>query len=157
MELFRLEISPWELIARGTLIYWLLFFVFRFFLRRQAGSLGLADILMVVLIADASQNGLSAEYRSVSEAAILVITLALWTFVIDWMSLRYDWFARFAEPPAVPLIRHGRVLHANLRREMLSMDELMSQLRQAGVDQVAQVRAAHLEPDGRVSTVKNDQ
>ena len=73
---FQFQVSPWELILRGTLIYWFLFLLFRFFLRRDAGSLGLADILVVVLVADAAQNGMSGEYKSVGEAMVLVGTIA---------------------------------------------------------------------------------
>jgi len=93
-QLFRFEISPWELILRGSLIYWFLFFLFRFILRRDAGSVGLADILVIVLIADAAQNGMAGEYKSVSEAFVLIGTIAGWNFWIDWMSFRYSWFAR---------------------------------------------------------------
>ena len=55
--IFEFHVSAWELFVRGSLIYWFLFLLFRFVLRRDAGSMGIADILLVVLIADASQNG----------------------------------------------------------------------------------------------------
>lgn len=152
-HLFGFEMSPWELAARGTCIYWLLFLLFRFVLRRDAGSLGLADVLLVVVIADASQNAMAGEYKTLSEGAVLIGTIAGWNYLIDWMSYRYDWFARFAEPRAVPLIRHGAILRANLRREMLTEDELLSQLRERGVEEAAKVKHATLEPDGAVSVV----
>ena len=75
-SIFEFQVSPLELLVRGSLIYWFLFLLFRFILRRDAGSLGLADILVIVLIADASQNGMSGEYKSVSEAIVLVGTIA---------------------------------------------------------------------------------
>jgi len=153
-HLFRLEMSPWELVARGSLIYWFLFFLFRFILRRDAGSVGLADILVIVLIADAAQNGMAGEYRSVGEAFLLIGTIAGWNYWIDWMSFRYAWFARFAEPRAVTLIRHGSIVRANMQREMLTEEELESQLRQSGVEDAAEVKHAALEPDGNISVVR---
>jgi uncharacterized membrane protein YcaP (DUF421 family) len=153
-HLFRFEISPWELILRGSLIYWFLFFLFRFILRRDAGSVGLADILVIVLIADAAQNGMAGEYKSVSEALVLIGTIAGWNFWIDWMSFRYSWFARFAEPQVVPLIRHGNLLRRNMRHEMLTEEELASQLRQHGIEDAAEVKHAALEPDGSISVVR---
>jgi uncharacterized membrane protein YcaP (DUF421 family) len=151
--LFRFEMSPVELIVRGTLIYWFLFLLFRFVLRRDAGSLGLADVLLVVVIADASQNGMAGDYKSVSEAVVLIGTIAGWNYFIDWMSYRYAWFARFAEPRAVPLIRHGAIVKANLRREMLTEEELESKIRETGVESVAEVKHAALEPDGMISVI----
>src|SRR5262245_32043762 len=141
-DLFILHLSAWELVVRGTCIYWALFLLFRFVLRRDAGSLGLADILMIVLIADAAQNGMSGEYKSVSEALVLVGTIAFWNYIIDWLSFRYPWFARFAEPRVVPLVRHGRLLSANLHREMVTIEELKSQVRQNGIERLEDVRHA---------------
>lgn len=54
--LFAFDVSPMELIVRGTLMYWFLFLVFRFVLQRDIGSVGVADVLLIVLVADASQN-----------------------------------------------------------------------------------------------------
>jgi len=53
-DLFAFHVSPVELIVRGTLMYWFLFLIFRFVLRRDAGAVGIADMLLVVLVADAS-------------------------------------------------------------------------------------------------------
>lgn len=153
-DIFNLHLSPWELVLRGSLIYWFLFLLFRFILRRDAGSMGLADILMVVLIADAAQNGMSGEYKTVSEAIVLVGTIAFWNYTIDWLSFRSPAFARFAEPSVVPLVRHGRVLAANLKRELLTVDELKSQLRENGVESIREVKHAFLESDGHVSVIK---
>ena len=153
-SLFHFQVSPGELILRGSLIYWFLFFILRFVLRRDAGSLGLADILMIVLIADASQNGMSGEYKSVGEGMILVGTIVAWNYFFDWMSYRYRWFARFSEPRVVPLVRHGSVLGENLRREMLTLDELKSQLREGGVESIRDVKHARLESDGHISIIK---
>jgi len=153
-NLFHFAISPWELILRGTLVYWFLFVLFRFVLRRDSGSIGLADILVIVLIADAAQNGMAGEYKSIGEAFILIGTIAAWNYWIDWMSFRYPRFARFAEARVVPLVRHGRILRANLQREMLTEGELASQLRQSGIEDLKDVKQAMLEPDGHLSVIR---
>src|SRR6187399_3742124 len=150
-NLFHIQVSPWELIARGSLVYWFLFFLFRFGLRRDAGSLGLADVLVIVLIADAAQNGMSGDYKTVGEGMILVGTIAGWNYFIDRMSFHYSWFARFAEPQVVTLIRHGTILRNNLRKEMITQEELESQLRLNGVEELHEVKHAWLEPDGHIS------
>jgi len=58
-EIFGLSVSPWELIIRGSAMYLFLFAVFRVVIRRRIGAVGMADILILVIIADAAQNGLS--------------------------------------------------------------------------------------------------
>jgi uncharacterized membrane protein YcaP (DUF421 family) len=156
-SLIEFNVSPVELIVRGTCLYWFLFLVFRFVLRRDVGGLGVADVLLVVLIADASQNAMTGGYTSVAEGLVLVSTLVGWNVLLDWLSFRFRWLRRLVEPAALPLIRDGRILHRNLRAEFLTADALRSQLRQKGIASVADVRAAHFEGDGELSVVKYER
>lgn len=155
-ELFRFDVSPWELIVRGTAMYWFLFLLFRFVLRRDVGSLAIADVLLVVLIADAAQNGMSGTYNSVTSGFVLVATIAGWNYLLDWASYHSTHVRRFVEAPPLALIRDGRVMRANLRREMLTIDELKAKLRQQGIGQVSDVKYACMESDGEVSAVRVD-
>ncbi|MEI9815372.1 MAG: YetF domain-containing protein [Acidobacteriota bacterium] len=129
-ELFQFTVPPAELIVRGTIMYWFLFALFRFALRRDQGSLGLADILIVVVVSDAAQNGMAGEYKSIADAFVLVGTLGAWNRWFDWMAYRFPWFARFTAPPPKVLVQDGQILHNNLRRQMITKEELASHLRE---------------------------
>ena len=153
-KLFTFEVSPLELIMRGTLMYWFLFLAFRFVLRRDAGSFGIADLLLVVLIADASQNAMSADYHSVAEGAVLAGTLIFWNYFLDWAACRSTWVRKLAEPPPLLLIDRGRLLARNLRREHLTREDVDAQLRLNGLESMDQVRKAYMESDGSVSVIK---
>ncbi|MCR5882518.1 DUF421 domain-containing protein [Rhizobacter sp. J219] len=153
-ELFRLSVSPWELIARGTLIFWFLFAIFRFVMHRDVGSVGLADVLVLVLIADAAQNAMSGGYESVTDGVILISTIVAWNYLLDWGAYRFEWVRRVAEPPPLLLVRSGRIVRQNLRREMMTVDDLMAKLREHGVDDLAQVRKAFMEGDGAVTVIR---
>jgi uncharacterized membrane protein YcaP (DUF421 family) len=155
-ELFGFDVSPWEMIVRGTVMYWFLFALFRFVLRRDVGSLAIADVLLVVLIADAAQNAMSGTYNSVSSGIVLVATIAGWNYLLDWASYHSDRVRRFVEPPPLRLIRDGRLLRGNLRREMITIDELRAKLRQQGIDQLSEVKSAYMESDGEISAVRID-
>jgi uncharacterized membrane protein YcaP (DUF421 family) len=143
-----------EIIARGTLMYLGLFVILRFMARRQAGHFGPADLLVIVLIADAAQNGLGKEYQSVTEGLVLVMTIVAWEYFIDWLSYRFPWLRPILRPRALTLIREGRVVDEAMRKEMLSMDELISQLRQHQVEDIGEIKLAKLEGDGRLSVLK---
>lgn len=155
-ELFALHVPPLELILRGTLVYWLLLLLFRFVLRREAGSLGVADILLVVIIADAAQNGMAGSYQTVSEGAVLVVTLVLWNFALDAAAYRWPAVHWLTDPPPLQLIKDGQMLMRNLRKEYLTREDVEAQLRQAGIEDVACVRAAYLEGDGKLSVLPYD-
>ena len=155
--LFAVHVPPLELVLRGTLMYWFLLLIFRFVLRRDPGSFGVADILMVVIIADASQNALSGSYDTVAEGFILVATLVGWNYLLDWAGFHWKLVQKLTEPPPLQLIREGRVLMRNLRKELLTLDDLKSQLREAGIEDIASVRAAYLEGDGKLSVLRYEQ
>jgi uncharacterized membrane protein YcaP (DUF421 family) len=146
-SLFALNVSPWELIIRGSVMYWFLFLVFRFLLRRDVGSMGVADVLLVVLVADASQNAMTADYTTVSEGLVLVST---------WLSFHVRAIERFTEPPPLQLIRRGRILRKHLRAELVTVAELWSHLREAGIESLADVKSACLESDGKLSVIRFD-
>lgn len=154
IELLRFDVSPLELVLRGSAMYWLLFLLFRFVLRRDAGSIGIADILLLVLIADASQNAMAGGYTTLAEGALLVATLAGWNWLLDWAGYRFNAVRRFVEPPPVVLVRHGRLMRRNMRTELITVPELMASLRAHGIDKLAEVKVARMEPDGGISVIR---
>jgi uncharacterized membrane protein YcaP (DUF421 family) len=154
---FELTVSPWELVARGTILYLGLILTLRYVLRRDVGSMSVADVMFIVIVADASQNALSGEYKSITEGLILVGTLVAWNVALDWLAYRSPAFRRFIEPPAVPLIKDGRVLRGNLRKEWITTEELQAKLRESGIDDVAQVRMAYLESSGELGVIRADE
>ncbi|UUX95055.1 DUF421 domain-containing protein [Aquabacterium sp. J223] len=158
-HLFGVDHSLAELVIRGTVMYWFLFAIFRFVLRRDIGAIGVADVLLVVVIADASQNAFTDDYDSLTEGFVVVATLVFWNYLVDWLGFHSRRFERFAEPPPLPLIRDGQLLVRNLRRELLTEDELKSKLREQGIEAFAEVRWAYMESDGEISlrTYAEDQ
>lgn len=153
-ELFAREYPMWHMVLRGTVVYWFLLLVFRFVLRRDIGSMGVADLLFVVLVADASSNAMQGEYKSINDGLVLLSTLVAWNFGLDWLSYRLPAIARFLEPLPEVLVRHGRLNRRAMKREMITRDELEGKLREQGVEDIAEVRIARLESDGTLSVFK---
>ena len=143
-----------EIVLRGSIMYLALFAILRFIARRQAGNFGPADLLVIVLIADAAQNGLGKDYNSVTEGILLVLTIVFWEYALDWLAWRFPGLRPILTAPPLKLIDNGRVDRKNMAAEMLTEDELMSQVRQEGVAQISAVKDAWLEGDGRLSVIK---
>jgi uncharacterized membrane protein YcaP (DUF421 family) len=155
VELFEVHVPVVELFLRGTLVYWLLFLIFRFVLRRDVGAVGIADILLLVIVADAAQNAMSGGYDTFSEGAILVLTIVAWNWLLDFLSYRFTIVRRFASPDRLTLVHRGVPQRRNLRREFITMDELHEKLREQGIEKLADVKAAYLEGDGQISVIRN--
>jgi uncharacterized membrane protein YcaP (DUF421 family) len=154
-NLFQIHVPVLELVLRGTLVYWLLFFIFRFLLRRDVGAVGIADILLLVVIADAAQNAMSGGYQTVTEGAILVLTIVAWNWLLDLLSFRFPVVRRFAQPNRLTLIRAGVPQRRNMRRECITREELEEKLREQGIEKMTDVKVAYLEGDGQISVIRN--
>jgi uncharacterized membrane protein YcaP (DUF421 family) len=148
--------SPIELVLRGSIMYLGLFAVLRVVVRREVGSIKLTDLLLIVLIADASQNAMAGDYTTITEGALLCGTLVGWSYLLDWLAYRFPLIRRLVEPRPLPLIRDGRLLRQNMKKEMVTEEELSSHLRQQGCEHWKEVRLAHIEPDGEISIIKYD-
>lgn len=144
-----------EIVLRGSLMYLALFAILRFIARRQAGHFGPADLLVIVLIADAAQNALGRDYRSVTEGVVLVVTIVAWQYALDWLAWRFPGFRVILNAPPLKLAENGRIITRNMGKELLTEDELKSQLRQHGIDDLSEVSVALLEGDGRLSVKRS--
>jgi uncharacterized membrane protein YcaP (DUF421 family) len=141
-----------ETVVRGTFTYLCLFALLRVF-RRQTGSLGTADLLVLLLIADASQNAMAGEYRSITDGLILVTTIIGWEYALDYAAYHIPACRPCIERSPLLVIENGRIHEENLRSELMTEDELLSQLRQKGVAEVGVVRVSFLEGDGHLSVI----
>jgi len=153
-SIFKPSLGLVEIVVRGSLMYLALFLILRFIARRPSGGFGPADLLVIVLIADAAQNALGKDYQSITEGIVLVGTIVAWEYILDWLAWRYPSLRPLIKVPPLKLVERGRALEHNMRSEMLSRDELMAQLREQGVDDIRNVKAAYLEASGKVSVIK---
>ena len=142
-----------EVVVRGSLVYLAVFALMRFVLKRETGGLGITDVLVVVLIADAAQNAMADDYRSVPDGVLLVAVVVAWAWVINALGYRFPGVQRLVRPRPLLLVKDGEPILRNMRREFVTLEELRSHLREQGVEDVSQVHRAHMESDGRLSVI----
>lgn len=155
-RLLRPDTPLLEIVIRGTATYLGLFLLLRLIHKRESGGIGITNILVIVLIADAIQNAMSDDYSSITDGLLLVGVIVFWSWFLDWLGYRVPWLQRFVHPPALCLVKDGRILRKNLQQELITEEELRSQLRLQGVEDLAEVRRAFIESDGRISVIKAD-
>lgn len=145
-----------EILLRGSIVYFFIFLLLRFVLKRQAGAVGITDLLVVVLIADAAQNAMADDYHSIPDGLLLVATIIFWSYTLDWLGYKFPRIQRFIHPPPLALVKDGRMLRRNMRKELITEGELLSQLREQGVDDIQAVKMAYMEGDGYISFITDD-
>ncbi len=153
-NIFHFSVSPWEIMLRGTIVYWFIFVLMRLGGRRDIGSLGMADLLVIVLIADAAQNAMADDYRAVPDGLVLIATLFFWSVFIDRLGYYSKTAQRWLTPARLCIVRNGALQLRAMRREYMTREELFSELRQQGVADLAEVRYAYMEPDGSISVIR---
>src|SRR5215207_6562539 len=156
-SIFLPDIPLLEIILGGSIMYLALLELLRVILKRQTGTIGMTDLLLITLLADASQNAMAGEYKSIPDGIVLVGTLIFWNYALDWLSFKSEWFSRLIEPPPLPMIKNGRMLRRNMKLELIKEDELLMELREQGIDDLSKVKEAFIESDGRISVVQYEE
>ncbi len=150
------DISLLETVVRGVVMYLTVLLLMRYLIRGRT-SASMPDLLVIVLIADAAQNAMSAEYSSITNGVTLVATIIGMSTLLDWVGQRIPAVEEFIHPAPRQLIDDGRFVKARLSHELMTEDEMMSQLRLQGVEHVEDVKASYLEGTGEVSVIKKDR
>jgi uncharacterized membrane protein YcaP (DUF421 family) len=151
-KLFVFTISPIELFIRGSVVYLFILVLMRV-LRREPGTVGIADLLMVVLIADASQNAMAGEYHSVLDGIVLILTIVFWNFIMDWLTLRSPVIERLTYPAPISLFENRKMNGINMKKQFVTHAQLLSMMREHGIDDLSRVKAIFMEGSGHVSVI----
>ena len=150
-EVFRPETPLLELLARGSALYVGVLMLMRIMPRRAGGDLGRMDLIFLLLIAEAATHGFGG-YTTVADALIVIVTLMAWDYVINLLSYHMPFFERLVSSPPVEVVRNGRLLRRNMRREYLTEAELMSFLHKEGLDDISR-QIGPGQSEGRISVV----
>ena len=152
-ELIGPDVNVLETILRGTFMYFVIFVLLRVVLRGRTGGTTMSDLLVLVLIADAAQNAMADDYHSLANGTVLVATIIGWSFMLDWLAYRLPAVQRLVHPEKTPLVQNGRLIRRALARELITEEELMSEVRLQGIERLEDVRAVYLEGNGEISVI----
>ena len=156
-KLFVPTVPLIEAFLRGTITYLSLFAILRLLAQRGAvASASLTDLLVLVLISEAAQNAVAADYTSIADGVILVAIVVFWSYAVDWLSYRFRPIRRFAYPRPEKLIDNGEFLRENMKRELITEEQLRGQLRVQGIEDVEGVKEASIERNGQISVIPSN-
>jgi uncharacterized membrane protein YcaP (DUF421 family) len=157
-SLWSPEVHPVEVVLRATLIYLFAQVVMRLIGRKELGRYSNFDVVLLFLVSVAVRKSLVKDDESLTTAFLALATLGAWDRFFSWLSSRSRKAARVLEGTPVELVRDGRLLEDNMRRSLISKEELLSRLRANGTESLRRVRAAYMEPDGKVTfLMKKDE
>jgi uncharacterized membrane protein YcaP (DUF421 family) len=142
-----------DLVIRAAVIFAFVFLVTRIVGRRQLSQLEPFDLILLVVIGDLVQQGVTQSDESVTGALIVIATIALLSGAVSWISFRSRALRLITEGEPIVLVQDGRVIERNMRRERITREDIEEQARQQQIASVSDLRWAILEDDGRISCI----
>lgn len=143
-----------DIVIRASVMFAILFGLLRLMGKRELGQMTPFELVMLVVLGDLIQQGVTHNDFSLTGATLAIATFAFWASVLGWVSYRWPRAERAIEGEPRLLIRDGVLIEASLKRDRLTRREVESEMRLAGIAHVRDVAWAILEPEGRISFIK---
>jgi uncharacterized membrane protein YcaP (DUF421 family) len=146
-----------DIVIRAAVVFAFLFLLMRMLGRRELSSMEPFDIILLVVIGDLVQQGVTQSDYSVTGALLAVSTIALLTVLVSWTSFRVGKLRPILAGEPIVLIEDGELIEKNLRRQRLTGEEVEQEARLEQITSLDDVRWAILETNGEISFVEKQQ
>jgi uncharacterized membrane protein YcaP (DUF421 family) len=143
-----------DIVLRATVIFLALYLLVRLMGKRELGQMTPFELIVLVVIGDLIQQGVTQNDFSLTGAIIAISTIAFLALLFSWASYLWPWAERLLEGEPRVIVRDGEILTSNLRRNRLTVSEIESEMRLAGIASLDEVAWAILEPRGKISFVQ---
>ena len=145
-----------DLVIRAVVLYVFVIVLMRVVGRRELSSLTPVDLVLLIVLGDAMQQGLTQDDYSMTGTVTVLTSIAVLQVATSYLGYRSKRLRKLLEGEPIVLIEDGRLIERNLKRERLCPDEVAEQMRIEGIGSFAEVRWGILESNGKFSFVKND-
>lgn len=142
-----------EISGGSAFLYILVIICLRMLGKKGIAELSIGDLVLIILIGEALGSLIPQENAFISAVAC-ILTLSLMNFILGRASFRSKTIKKFLEGSPVILIKDGKLLKEKLKKEKLTLDEMMEAIRTNGIMDITQVDHAVLETDGKISIIK---
>jgi uncharacterized membrane protein YcaP (DUF421 family) len=142
-----------DLVIRAAVIFCFIFLMTRIAGRRQLSELEPFDVILLVVLGDLVQQGITQSDESVTGTLIVISTITLLSVGVGWLSFRFGSLRLISEGEPIILIHDGELIDRNLRRERLTRSDLEEEARKQQLASLDQIRWAILEDDGGISII----
>jgi uncharacterized membrane protein YcaP (DUF421 family) len=145
-----------EIALRTTIVYGLLLLLIRLAGKREIGQLTPFDLVVLLLVSNAVQNAMTGPDVTVTGGAVAAVTLVGINFLVAIGRQKFRFLRRFVEGIPVMLVSHGEIQYRALKREHITVGDLMAALREHEVSDVKKCQLVMLEIDGSISVLRQE-
>jgi uncharacterized membrane protein YcaP (DUF421 family) len=142
-----------DLVLRAAVVFVFVFVLTRLVGRRELSSLEPFDLILLIVIGDLVQQGVTQSDYSVTGALLVISTFALLTVATSFIAFHFRRLRPMLEGEPIVLVEDGRLIERNMRRERITIEDLEQEARQQQILEIADMRWAVLETSGRISVI----
>jgi uncharacterized membrane protein YcaP (DUF421 family) len=140
---------------RASFVYVFLLIVVRLLGKREIGNTSAFDLIVALILGEVVDEIIYGDV-TILQGVTAIVVVAIWHVVNSWASFKSQIIDKITGAPPTVMVKNGQIQHKNLAKERLNEDELRSELRMMGVDDVKEVKQATLEPNGKISVIQED-
>jgi uncharacterized membrane protein YcaP (DUF421 family) len=145
-----------DIALRAVVLFVFVNLLMRVIGRRELSSLEPFDLILLVVLGDAIQQGLTQDDYSVTGAVIVISAIASLSVLTSYLNFRVPWMRRVLDGDPIVILQDGKVIEENLRRERITAEELAEQARGQQIASLEDVQWAVFEPSGKISFIMKD-
>jgi len=145
-----------DLAIRTVVVFCFVFLLMRIIGRRELSNLEPFDIILLIVLGDSVQQGVTQDDYSVTGALIVISVFALMQLLVSYLNFRFPRLRPVLDGQPLVLVENGKTIEKNLRRERMTMQDLMEQARTQQIDSLDKIKWAVLETSGAVSFIPKD-
>ena len=146
-----------DIVLRATVMFFILFLLIRLLGKRELGQMTPFEVVVLVVLGDLIQQGVTHNDFSLTGATLAICTFAFWALVLSWTAYLFPRAKDLLEGAPRVIVRDGEIVPENLRRDRLTRAEILSEMRLAGIGRMSEVAWAILEPQGKISFIKRSE
>lgn len=146
-----------DIVLRATGMFVVVFVLLRLMGKREIAQMTPFELVLLVVMGDLIQQGVTHNDFSVTGAMLAISTFAFWALVMNWMTYRWRLAERILDGEPAILIRSGKMMERNLRRNRMSKHDLLAEMRLAGIGSIEKVEWALLETNGKISFISRQE
>ena len=144
-----------DLVLRAVVVFGFVLLLTRVIGKRELGTLEPFDLILLIVLGDALQQGLTQDDYSLTGAILVVGTIAVLQVFVSWLSYRFPRTRPILEGEPVIVVQDGKLIERNLKRERLTAEEITEEARKQQIAHLSEIRFAVLETGGQISFIKS--
>jgi uncharacterized membrane protein YcaP (DUF421 family) len=145
-----------DIVLRAAVMFIVIYALLRLLGKRELSQMTPFELVVLIVMGDLIQQGVTHNDFSLTGAILAAVTMGFLSLVLAWSTYLFPKLQKYLDGEPRIIVRHGKLLEDNMKRDRISRGELESEMRLAGISHLDKVAWAIIEPQGKISFIRRD-